>query len=42
MSSVKFLVFEGGNTVLDMEKMNVFKKNFECHGPEEPFSLFKR
>ena len=36
MSSVKFLVFEGGNTVLDMEKMNVFK-----NGKEMPWSYYE-
>ena len=36
MSNVKFLVFEGGNTVLDMEKMSVFK-----NGQDMPWSYYE-
>ncbi len=36
MSTVKFLVFEGGNTVLDMEKMSVFK-----NGQDMPWTYYE-
>jgi len=36
MSNVKFLVFEGGNTVLNMEKMSVFK-----NGQDMPWSYYE-